>query len=539
MSDVFISYARSTAKQAQQVAAALRAAGYSVWIDDDLPVHRAYGRVIEEQMTAAKAAVVIWSADAVQSEWVMSEANRAREDRKLVQVTTDNVRLPMPFDTIQCADLAGWTGETDTLGWRKVVASIAELIGGTSAASVSISDAPLALPSKPSIAILPFANLSGDAEQDYFADGMTEEVTNALSRFPSLFVIAPSSTIRYRHGARDLRVISATLGVRYLLEGSVRKVGNRVRISVKLADPAEGAQIWTQTFDDTLEDVFGLQDRVAGGVAGTIDSALHAAEVRRAGRKPTADLGAYDLYLRSMEQLFRWDQESILKGLRYLDMAIDRDPNYAAAHAMAGYGYHQLWISNWAEDPDACRLSALRHCRQALRIATDDLTALCYGAATLMGLGEDIVEADRLTERALRICPGSALALMCGGWVKAVSFDPTQAIEWFDQGLRLDPENPQWTMYLMGKGVALFALGKFHLALPLIAETIQNQPDYQQGLGFLIATYAHLGDIDAARDLRRRSPRSVLDSALVLMRGPVGRECLRTGYDLAAPDAGA
>src|SRR5271154_5344923 len=130
MSDVFISYARSTARQAQQVAEALRGLGYGVWIDDDLPAHRTYSRVIEEQMTAAKAAVVIWSADAVQSEWVLSEANRAREDRKLVQVTTDTSRLPMPFDTIQCADLAGWTGDTGTPGWRKVVDSISDLVGG-------------------------------------------------------------------------------------------------------------------------------------------------------------------------------------------------------------------------------------------------------------------------------------------------------------------------------------------------------------------------------------------------------------------------
>ena len=158
MSDVFISYARSTAKQAQQVAETLRGLGYSVWIDDDLPAHRTYSRVIEEQMTAAKAAVVIWSVDAVQSEWVMSEANRAREDHKLVQVTTDTSRLPMPFDTIQCADLTGWTGDLDAPGWRKVVASIADLLGGASVAAASASPPP-PLPSKPSIAVLPFATV--------------------------------------------------------------------------------------------------------------------------------------------------------------------------------------------------------------------------------------------------------------------------------------------------------------------------------------------------------------------------------------------
>ena len=156
MSDVFISYARSTAKQAQRSPRPCAALGYSVWIDDDLPAHRTYSRVIEEQMTAAKAAVVIWSADAVQSEWVLSEANRAREDRKLVQVTTDKTRLPMPFDTIQCADLAGWTGDTEAPGWRKVVASIAELVGGAERAPPPVrrrsktprSRCPASLPSR-------------------------------------------------------------------------------------------------------------------------------------------------------------------------------------------------------------------------------------------------------------------------------------------------------------------------------------------------------------------------------------------------------
>jgi len=198
MSDVFISYARSTAKQAQQVAVALRGQGYTVWIDDDLPAHRTYSRVIEEQMTAAKAAVVIWSADAVQSEWVLSEANRAREDHKLVQVITDTSRLPMPFDTIQCADLTGWTGDLDAPGWRKVVASIADLIGAGAVPNDPLADNPPPLPTKPSIAVLPFDNLSGDPEQDYFADGMVVEIVEALSRIRSIFVIASGSGLSFK-----------------------------------------------------------------------------------------------------------------------------------------------------------------------------------------------------------------------------------------------------------------------------------------------------------------------------------------------------
>jgi adenylate cyclase len=413
MSDIFISYARSNEAQSQMVAAAVRALGYEVWRDDELPAHRAYTEVIEERLRAAKAVVVIWSAEAVKSQWVRAEADVAREAGTLVQLSVDGATLPLPFNQIQCADMAGWTGDLDAPGWRKVVGSIADLVGGSGAvppaAAVSTANAALALPSKPSIAVLPFANLSGDPEQDYFAAGMTEEITNALSGFPSLFVIASSSTLGYRHGARDLKAIAAQLGVRYLLEGSVRQMAGRVRISVKLADPIDGAQIWTRNFDDTPEDVFALQDRVAGGVGGAIDSALASAEIRRAGRQPTADLGAYDLYLRSMELLTHWDRASILKGLEGLERAIGRDPDYAAAHCMAGYGYHQLWISRWADDQDQCRATALRYCRQALRLGGDDPAVLGYCAATIMGVGEDIDEAERLSERALQMSPGSAL----------------------------------------------------------------------------------------------------------------------------------
>src|SRR5215472_16775395 len=296
MADVFISYARSTEKQARAVAEGLRAEGYSVWSDDDLPSHRAYADVIEEQLSTAKAVVVIWSAEAVRSEWVRSEANRAREDHKLVQLNMDGARLPMPFDQIQCADLAGWSGDRAAPGWTKVAASVAELATARAAPAPPVtSGAPPSLPSKPSIAVMPFANLSDDRDQEYFADGMMDEIVGVLSRFRSIFVIASSSTMTFKGKSVSPQEVRRLLGVRFVLEGSVRKAAGRVRISARLLDTADATQVWADRFDDTLDDVFALQDKVAASVAGVIVPAVREAEIRRAmGSANPDDRNAYD-----------------------------------------------------------------------------------------------------------------------------------------------------------------------------------------------------------------------------------------------------
>jgi len=334
-SDVFISYARSTAQQAQQVAEALHSLGYSVWWDDELPAHRAYTDVIEERLKAAKAVLVIWSAEAAKSEWVRSEADRGRADHKLVQLSLDGSRLPMPFDQIQCADLKGWTGERDAPGWQKIVASIADLIGGPSPVPAVVTDGPLALPSKPSIAVMPFANLSSDPEQDYFADGMVVEIVEALSRIRSIFVIGSDSTLSLKGKAISLREIGRQFGVRYVLEGNVRKAGDRVRIGVQLTDATNGAQIWTHRFEDTLEDVFALQDSVALGVAGKIEPTVEQAEIRRTSARQTDNADSYDLYLRALPLFRIFSKAETLKALELLNRAIALDPENSPALALA------------------------------------------------------------------------------------------------------------------------------------------------------------------------------------------------------------
>ena len=216
--------------------------GYSVWIDDAIPAHRAYADVLDEELKAAAAVVVVWSAEAVKSQWVQSEADHARETGKLVQLNIDGARLPMPFDRIQCADMTGWTGDVNAPGWLRVVGSIATLTGAAKAPAPVVEALPRAQP-KPSIAVVPFANLSNDPEQDYFVDGVVEEIVSALARFKSLFVISAGDNLVSEGKAMSPQDAARELGVRYVLEGSVRKAGGRVRIAVHLVDAMAATQL--------------------------------------------------------------------------------------------------------------------------------------------------------------------------------------------------------------------------------------------------------------------------------------------------------
>ena len=499
MADVFVSYARSSAKQAQQVAEGLRGLGYSVWIDDELPAHRTYARVIEEQITAAKAAVVIWSADAVQSQWVLSEANRAREGRKLVQVATDKTRLPMPFDTIQCADLAGWTGAPAAPGWRKVVASINDLMGGSPEAPTAIK--PLPLPDKPSIAVMPFTNLSGDPEQAYFADGMVEEIVGALSRYKSIFVIGSGSTFSFKDKTVSLRNVGSQLGVRYVLEGSVRKAGARVRIAVKLTDAADGAQIWADRFEDTLEDLFALQDTVALAVAGVIEPTVREAEIRRASRRPTENPGSYDLYLRAHGTATSPGPADYFPvAIDLLNQAISLDPNFGPALAMAAGLHAVLAVNSGIDVSEAHREKSGALMHRALQVAGDDPSVMATVAGAAIILGRDTASIEPMIDRALALNPGDAASWYESGRLRVAMGEPDLAVEHLETAIRLDPLSASRFEVLAEFGAARLLQRRFDEAIPLLQQTIELRPRFFPAYAWLAAAFGHLGRLEEAGD---------------------------------------
>jgi len=517
LADVFISYAHSTGRQAHAAVDALRAAGYSVWIDDDLSAHRAYSQEIAEQLAAAKAALVLWSAEATRSDWVMSEANRAREAHKLVQISLDGAGLPMPFDQIQCADLAGWAGDTAHPGWLKALASLATLTGDTQPSLPpnlpAPTDAP-PLPNKPSIAVLPFANLSNDPEQDYFADGMVAEIVTALSRNKYLFVIASGSSLALKGRSGTPQEAAQRLGVRYVLEGSVRKAGARVRITVSLVDAGAGEQIWSNRFEDTLDDVFALQDRVALATAGAIDPQLSAAEMARAVRRPTENMGSFDLYLRAAAALLAQTPESARQAVTYCERAIALDPNYGAAWSTLSSTLVIILTYGWCAPDDRPRHAEQARLarREALRTAGDDAAVLAASALELMDVEGDLDGAMDLVERALALNAGLAIVWMYSGIVRYRAGDIDLAAEHYEQATRLDPIGgfgQNASGFLAG---ARFLQGRYEEAILLSKRYIERM-DGPIPYAILAACYGRLGDRSAARAAlaayEQRSPHPV------------------------------
>ena len=537
MSDVFISYARSTEAVAHRVAEALRAMGYGVWRDDELPAHRAYGDVIEERLAAAKAVVVVWSAEAVKSEWVRSEANRAREDHKLVQLNIDGAALPMPFDQIQCANLVGWGGDLDAPGWRKVAASVADLTGAKSVGTAAAA-APPPIPSKPSIAVMPFANLSSDPEQDYFADGMMDEIVTALTRCKSIFVIGSGSTLSFKGKPVGAQEVARQLGVRYVLEGSVRRAANRVRIAVKLIDAADGAQIWADRFDDSLEDVFALQDKVALSIAGVIEPAVRDAEIRRASKRPTDNMGSYDLYLRALPLFRTFRRSEMSRALDLLDRATDLDPSFAIALALAATCHMQIVSYGWSDDLEGHRLRGLGLAERALSLGGDDAQVLAQVAAALRGLDRTLDRPVAIIDRAAALNPGSSQVWFISGLIRAVSGDSEAAIEHLETAIRLDPQSFVTDTSRTWIAVARFEQHRFEEALALLRDSAYRFPLRYAVEAALNAYLGHMREAhEALSHYNAASSRPIEEIADAWFRREAHRKLFLDGVDLAEGQA--
>jgi TolB-like protein len=356
--------------------------------------------------------------------------------------------------------------------------------------------AALPLPDKPSIAVLPFANMSGDPEQEYFADGMVEEIITALSRIRWLFVIARNSSFTYKGQAIDVKQVGRELGVRYVLEGSVRKAGTRVRITGQLIDALTGTHLWADRFDGSLEDVFELQDRVAVSVAGVIEPALQAAEMRRSAGRSTTDLTAYDFYLRALAVFFPVTKVRIFAALGLLEQAIAIDRHYGPALSWAAYCHMRLVTEGWAEEPEITRRETCDLARQALEVGENDPGILATSALALAYFGENIGAMIGLVERALALNPSFARGWYASGAIRAWAGQPDLAIQHLETSLRLSPRE-RVGVPLGVMGTAYFFKRQFDEAASKLLQSIQDDPGYP-------SCYAHMGRLDEAHAIVAR-----------------------------------
>jgi adenylate cyclase len=368
---------------------------------------------------------------------------------------------------------------------------------------------------KPSIAVLPFVNLSGDPAQEYFSDGITEDIIAGLARLHWLFVIARNSSFTFKGKAADIKEIGKSLGVRYLLEGSVRRAGDRVRIACQLIDAATGLHLWTDRFDGTLSDVFDLQDRITASVIGAIEPRLRHAEIERARRKPTDNVDAYDLFLRALALHNTTTFEDSREALRLLDRAVELDPNYGAAYGLAAYCHMRQRQRGWAPSTTA---EGTRLARLAAQKGQDDPEALWMAGVALAILTGETEDALALIERSLLLNPNSAGAWMASGMIRAYASDSAAAIPHFERSIQLNPLDPLVYITWYGIAFAHFAAGRYDEASAWLDRSLRALPSYLPALRVKTAICALQGQADECRKWVARLLAAAPDSKLQNLR---------------------
>jgi adenylate cyclase len=394
-------------------------------------------------------------------------------------------------------------GEKHLKNIAKPVRAYAVSAGAHSTRIERMSAAP-PLPDKPSIAVLPFENMSGDPEQEYFADGMVEEIITALSRFKWLFVIARNSSFTFKGKAVDIKEVGHKLGVRYVLEGSVRKAAGKVRISGQLIDAVTGAHIWADRFERDLTDVFALQDEVTVAVVSAIQPRLLQTEIGLAARRRPENLTAYDFYLRALQQYYLTTREGLAEAIRLAHRALQLDPRFGLVAALAGVCHMQNVLFGYAANAQFDREEAVRLLHLALSVDDGDPDTLAAAAAISAFMVGDCESAIEMADRAVALNPNSYLAWTRRGWVYRIAGLPEEAVRSFECALRMSPVDPALHITFVGMGYALIGLRRFDEAIVAGKKAQRQHPSYVGAYRCLASAFAHLGRDAEAREAAAR-----------------------------------
>jgi len=387
-------------------------------------------------------------------------------------------------------------GERSLMNIDRVVRLYGVKLGNAPKATIADSNRPLPLPDKPSIAVLPFQNMSGDPEQEYFADGMVEDIITALSRFKWLFVIARNSTFTYKGRSVDIRQVGRELGVRYVLEGSVRRATDRVRITAQLIDAETRAHIWADRYDRAVDDIFALQDEITLSTVAAIEPSLRQAEIERAKRKRPENLDAYDLVLRATPLVDTGMPEGASQAVLLLERALLLEPNYALAHGQTAFCNEILYLRAGRREDN--RKAAIQHAHTAVALGPDDAPALVYAAIAIGLVEHNRILAQETFEAALAISPSAAWAYSWGALILGWGGEAERAIEWGERGIRLSPLDPWITAALHGICMGHFLRGRYEDAAAAAQRAIRSKPGFSVSHMFLAAALAKLGRMEDA-----------------------------------------
>lgn len=499
MTDVFISYSRQNAVSARAAATALRERGFEVWLDNELPAHGSFADEIDRRISDARAVLAIWSEDAVRSEWVRAEANRGREARKLVQISLDTAVLPLPFDQIQCLRMDGWRGDVNAPEWGKVVESLATLVGKSGglpkngAIAATEARAPL-------LAVLAFDNVSDDPQMDFFCDGVAEEIQQTLSRAAGLKTVARSSAFQFRGAQKAVRRVASELQVSHLLDGSVRRSGQRVRITAHLIDCASETSLWSERFDRSLDDIFALQDEIAAAVAHALRVVFSPPAVSR-----EMDLSTYDLFLKAQSIISEGGgvfDDAAAAAAPLLEQVVREAPHHARGWELLANA--RVWILRSGRRQGSYadgRAGVVEAAETALRL--DPTRGRAFEALAMLEPWGAYEARQGLLERALYVSPNepSVLTAMSSFYWGVGRF--RDALSYAERASELNPLLPsaglamaQLRTYVGDQAASIRMLEELHRRWPNNFAILETLLSNACSLGFWDSFRAAVGDTE-------------------------------------------
>ncbi|HEY8587276.1 MAG TPA: TIR domain-containing protein [Rhodanobacter sp.] len=495
MADVFVSYARSDRNRVAPLVAAIEARGWSVWWDPRITPGQEFDRLIDAEIRSARAVLVAWTPASVDSRWVRGEAREGADRGILVPVRFDRATLPIDFRAFHSIDVDPAAPESATEEMLRALEDLVSRRGGDppgGAARVAPALPPLVPASRITICVLPFANLGGDGGQDYFSDGITEDIITELSRWRMLAVRSRSASFRYRGVAVDIARVARELDVRFIVEGSVRRLGEHMRITAQLIDAGTGEHVWGEKFDRNADELFAIQDQLVRTIVSTLVGRMQASDVERLRRRPPTSLAAYECVLRG--NALPWDDpEGLAEATRLFEQAIEIDPDYGFAHALLA----AVRLDHWEENPDAPdNLLEEAHALAKRGIALDPNESTCFSILAQACLyRREFALALQYMERAVALNPTNAWNTADMGYVLIFVGEAEQALAWFERARQINLYfDPPW--YFRSTGQALMALKRYAEALAMFDQVVLRTPRVN---AYMAACHARLGHDQRAR----------------------------------------